>query len=61
VQAEDAVAGPYAKGLIDLAQEQNVLDNVYSDLMGLQVCFISAAALLSVDTCQQPASTLMHR
>lgn len=37
VQAADDVAIPYAAGILDLAQERNILDNVYNDLMGLQV------------------------
>lgn len=35
-RGEDEVAGPYAAGLLELAQERNILENVYSDLTGLQ-------------------------
>jgi F0F1-type ATP synthase delta subunit len=39
VQAEaDTVAKPYAAGILELAQEKGILENVYNDLMGLQVC-----------------------
>jgi hypothetical protein len=38
VQAEaDAVAKPYAAGILELAQEKDILENVYNDLIGLQV------------------------
>lgn len=37
VQAQDAVAAPYAQGIIELASEQGILEAVYNDLMGLQV------------------------
>jgi hypothetical protein len=37
LQVEDSVAGPYAAGILELAQERDILDEVYGDLMGLQV------------------------
>lgn len=35
-QAQDAVATPYANGILDLATERDILDDVHKDLMGLQ-------------------------
>lgn len=37
-QAQDAVATPYANGILELACEREILDDVHKDLMGLQVC-----------------------
>lgn len=32
------VATPYANGILELARERSILDDVHKDLMGLQVC-----------------------
>jgi hypothetical protein len=34
------VAAPYASGMMDVANERGILDDVHKDLMGLQVCAI---------------------
>lgn len=49
VQAQDAVATPYANGILELASERDILDDVHKDLMGLQVCFSSPSMFGSVD------------
>jgi hypothetical protein len=37
MQGQDAVAAPYAQGIIELASERGILEAVHNDLMGLQV------------------------
>ena len=50
LQVEDSVAGPYAAGILELAQERNIVDNVYNDLMALQVCFLQHLRRMVIST-----------
>ena len=40
LQREDAVAEPYAAGMLELAQEREIMNEVYNDMMGLQVLLL---------------------